>query len=217
LETYRSDGRRRLAIESRGTGKRTVRIGYVAAAPLWKASYRLSLPADPGMERARLRGWAVLENFSGQAWHDITLTLLSGNPVTFSTGSTACSVSGATVTLNAAGTCAIDADQAGNDNYEPAPRVTRSFSIDFASQTIAFEAIDDRTYGDADVQLHASASSGLPVSFATGATRSRAAAILDRELPSQHVDLYQPSAAAAPAGGDHAHQRRRYRICRRGC
>ena len=30
-----------------------------------------------------MQGWAVLENFSGQAWHDVTLTLLSGNPVTF--------------------------------------------------------------------------------------------------------------------------------------
>src|ERR1700682_3622824 len=33
--------------------------------------------------RARLQGWAILENFSGQAWHDVSLTLLSGNPVTF--------------------------------------------------------------------------------------------------------------------------------------
>ena len=54
-----------------------MRVGYVVAMPLWKATYRLSLPADPKSETARLQGWAVLENFSGQAWHDVELTLLS--------------------------------------------------------------------------------------------------------------------------------------------
>src|SRR5438270_5419999 len=83
LSSHRSDGRRRLTLESRGTGSRSVRVGYVVGVPLWKASYRLSLAGDPKAERARLQGWAILENFSGQAWHDVSLTLLSGNPVTF--------------------------------------------------------------------------------------------------------------------------------------
>jgi hypothetical protein len=83
LASHRSDGRRQLTLESRGAGKRTIRIGYVIGVPLWKASYWLSLPADPQADRARLQGWAILENFSGQDWHDVSLTLLSGNPVTF--------------------------------------------------------------------------------------------------------------------------------------
>ena len=60
LTSYRSDGRRQLTLESRGAGKRTIRIGYVVGVPLWKASYRLSLPADPLADRARLQGWAIL-------------------------------------------------------------------------------------------------------------------------------------------------------------
>src|SRR5215471_10678562 len=83
LASYRSDGRRRLNIESHGSGKRVVRIGYVVSVPLWKASYRLSLPTDPQADHARVQGWAILENFSGRDWHDVSLTLLSGNPVTF--------------------------------------------------------------------------------------------------------------------------------------
>ena len=83
LASHRSADRRRLAIESHGSGKRVIRVGYVVGVPLWKVSYRLSLPADPHADHARLRGWAVLENFSGQDWHDVSLTLLSGNPVTF--------------------------------------------------------------------------------------------------------------------------------------
>ena len=54
----------------------------------------------------------------------------SGNAVTFSsTTPTTCSVSGSTVTLEAAGSCTIAADQAGNTNYEAAAQVTQSFTI----------------------------------------------------------------------------------------
>jgi hypothetical protein len=90
----------------------------------------------------------------------------SGNPVTFSTTSTACSVSGNTVTINAAGSCAITANQAANTNYTAAPPVTRTFNIAFASQTITFGALANKTYGDPDFTVSATASSGLTVSFA---------------------------------------------------
>jgi hypothetical protein len=73
---------RHLTLHSPGNGQRTVRVGYVVAAPLWKASYRLVLPAKEG-DPARLQGWAVLENQSGADWNDIALTLQYGNPVTF--------------------------------------------------------------------------------------------------------------------------------------
>ena len=83
LATHRVQDRRRLVIQSRGEGRRLVRVGYVVATPLWKASYRLTLPADPAGLEGLLQGWAVIENLSGQDWRDVELTLASGNPVTF--------------------------------------------------------------------------------------------------------------------------------------
>jgi Domain of unknown function (DUF4139) len=80
---YRAKGRRRITLSTLGSGRRSVRIGYVAAAPLWKASYRLTLPQDAGKSNAQLQGWAVLENMSGQDWQAVELTLLSGRPVSF--------------------------------------------------------------------------------------------------------------------------------------
>lgn len=74
--------RRTLAIRTTGSGSRTVRVGYVVAAPLWKATYRLTLPPVGGAS-GDLQGWAVLENLSGQAWTAVDLTVVSGNPVTF--------------------------------------------------------------------------------------------------------------------------------------
>jgi hypothetical protein len=59
-----------------------------------------------------------------------TLTGVSapGGPVTFSaTG--ACTVAGARVTLRRTGTCTITAHQAGDDAYQPAPTVSRSFTV----------------------------------------------------------------------------------------
>jgi hypothetical protein len=76
-------GRRTFVVHVAGTGDRLVRVGYVVAVPLWKSTYRLTLPADPAAKKGDLVGWAVVENQSGADWNDVDLTLVSGNPVTF--------------------------------------------------------------------------------------------------------------------------------------
>lgn len=78
---HRVADRRTLSIETRGKAKRTVRVGYVVAAPIWKTSYRLTVTDGSG--KGTLQGWAVLENQSGHDWNGVELTLVSGNPVTF--------------------------------------------------------------------------------------------------------------------------------------
>jgi len=82
VSEHRTRDRRTLQVVSRGKTKRKLRVGYVVAAPLWKATYRLTL-AEAAAEKARLQGWAVIENMSGQDWKDVELTIVSGNPVTF--------------------------------------------------------------------------------------------------------------------------------------
>lgn len=73
--------RRSISILVDGQGQRTVNVGYVVAAPLWKATYRLVLPDSTNT--AQLEGFALLENRSGQDWQNVDLTVASGNPVTF--------------------------------------------------------------------------------------------------------------------------------------
>ena len=46
-----------------------------------------------------------------------------------------CTISGATVTFVAVGNCVIDANQAGNANYEAATQVQQSFAVGMGSQT----------------------------------------------------------------------------------
>src|SRR5205807_38044 len=55
----------------------------------------------------------------------------SGNAVTF-TASGQCTVSGNTVHITGAGSCTITAHQAGNSNYNAAPDVSQSFTINRA-------------------------------------------------------------------------------------
>ncbi len=82
-------------------------------------------------------------------------------PVSFATGT------GPTVSMVSAGTCTIQASQAGNSDYLAAATVSRSFKVTQASQTITFPALPALTYGETGVTLSATASSGLTVTFAS--------------------------------------------------
>ncbi|MCW5729188.1 MAG: DUF4139 domain-containing protein [Alphaproteobacteria bacterium] len=75
--------RRVLAIRAEGEGRRKLRVAWVSEAPLWKASYRLTVSGEPGAKNGDLQGWASLENRTGTDWKDVELTLVSGSPVTF--------------------------------------------------------------------------------------------------------------------------------------
>jgi hypothetical protein len=103
----------------------------------------------------------------------ITATASSGLPVTFASLTPAiCTVNGNTVTLISTGTCTIQATQAGNAGFNPAPPITQVFAVKStqkSDQTITFAKPPDKRLGDPPFALSASASSGLAVSF-TGNT-----------------------------------------------
>jgi hypothetical protein len=97
----------------------------------------------------------------------------SGNPVTFSvdasSGSGVCTVSDDTVSYTAAGTCVIDANQAGDADYTAAPQVQQTIAV---QQAPAFTAdAPPLTAGTGSAYSYQFAASGTPApSFAlTGA------------------------------------------------
>ena len=59
----------------------------------------------------------------------------------------------------------VFASQAGNANYNAAVSVDRTLEIVPAIQTITFDALPAKTFGDAPFALGATASSGLSVSY----------------------------------------------------
>ena len=218
LASHRSDGRRRLTLESRGTGSRSIRVGYVVGVPLWKASYRLSLPGDPKADRARLQGWAILENFSGQAWHDVSLTLLSGNPVTFRQSLfESYYVVRPNVPVEVAGrvlpkpdTGSIEGELRARDPATPSPARLQKATGMAGSAAEAAPAPAPPASAPAQIEAAQAAESvtqtvfTLPYKVSVAAGQSLVVPILDRELPAQRIDLYQspadqrhPLAAAA--------------------
>jgi hypothetical protein len=96
----------------------------------------------------------------------LTATASSGLPVSFRSDTRAvCTVSGTTVTTQAAGMCTITATQGGNKDYVRARDMTQSFRVK-ATQTIDFTQ-PGRAAAGVRVPLAATASSRLPVSFHT--------------------------------------------------
>jgi hypothetical protein len=54
-------------------------VGYVAATPVWRPSYRIVVQ-DGG---ADLQAWGIVENLSGEDWKDVELALVAGAPIAF--------------------------------------------------------------------------------------------------------------------------------------
>ena len=107
----------------------------------------------------------------GAAPFPVSATASSGLPVSFaSLTSPVCTVSVATVTVVAAGTCTVQASQPGNATYAAAPNVSQSFAVAKAAQTITFAALAAKTYGAVPFTVTATASSALPVSFVSTTT-----------------------------------------------
>lgn len=74
------DGARNVTLRFEGKGKREVRAGYLLETPAWKTSYRLVLDAK---KKPYLQGWAVVENTTDEDWRNVSLSLISGRPISF--------------------------------------------------------------------------------------------------------------------------------------
>lgn len=81
LVQARDQDKKPVTISFSGTGDRRVRVGYVVETPVWKTSYRLLL--DDAHNIGRLQGWAIVENQTESDWNDVSLSLVSGHPISF--------------------------------------------------------------------------------------------------------------------------------------
>jgi alpha-tubulin suppressor-like RCC1 family protein len=101
----------------------------------------------------------------------ISATASSDLPVSFSSLTPSCNVSGNTINLVAAGICTITAKQDGNGAYAPAPQVTRSFTVTSPltsqTQTINFGSLLNQFVTNPPFTVSANASSGLLVIFSS--------------------------------------------------
>jgi hypothetical protein len=98
----------------------------------------------------------------------LSATATSSLTVSFaSLTSSVCTVAGTSASLISYGLCTIQATQAGGGLYLPAAPVSQTFAIGHASQAITFPPIPSGQVAATNLNLSATATSGLAVSFAS--------------------------------------------------
>ncbi|MCC8427606.1 DUF4139 domain-containing protein [Reyranella aquatilis] len=212
IQGNRAKDARTIDLSMRGQGKRTVRVAYIVEAPVWKASYRLTLGADPTAARSALQGWAIVENMSGQDWKDVELTLVSGRPVAFHQALyNAYYVTRPEVPVEIAGRLmpgidrggvAADQKRANAPPPMPAPapyRAQQERSV--ASPAMAPPPPPPAEMAAAAEQIEASDAATqvifkFPRAVSVENGRTLSIPIVDRQVPAQRLALYQADAAA---------------------
>lgn len=205
--------RRTLTITATGTGSRSLRVAYVTGTPLWKTSYRLSLPADMAAAKANLQGWAVLENTSGQDWKNVELTLVSGSPVTFRQALYASYyVDRPEVPVEVVGRILPNVDTGGSAVAQMADAAPKEYEPSDRSRAFAAESVGAAPPMPVMAPAPMAAGAGMaegatevastealtqvvfrlekPISVASG--RSLSVPIIDRDVPAARLALYQP-------------------------
>src|SRR6185369_9886051 len=134
------------------------------------ANYNAAAQVSQGVTVAKANQTITFAALGGKNFGDppftVSATASSGLAVAFSTLTTSvCTVSGTTVTIVGSGICTVNANQAGNANYNAAPQVSQGFSTNKTNQTITFPAISNKVFGNAPFGVSATATSGLTVVF----------------------------------------------------
>lgn len=208
IQANRAKEARTLDLATRGQGRRTVRVAYIATVPVWKASYRLTLPGDGTAEKAALQGWATVENLSGQDWNAVDLTLVSGRPVAFHQALyEAYYVTRPEVPVEVAGRLNPYIDRGGVVASEmrravPPPPPAPASAPAMKSRDAQYEAAaapPEQAVGADQIQATDAATQVTfrfpnPVSVVSGRTLSLP--VIDRQVPAQRLALYGADPAA---------------------
>ncbi|MDP1749515.1 MAG: DUF4139 domain-containing protein [Reyranella sp.] len=206
IQSNRAMDARTIELSARGQGKRTVRVAYIVEAPVWKASYRLTLGADLTAARSALQGWATIENLSGQDWKDVDLTLVSGRPVAFHQALyNAYYVTRPEIPVEVAGRLMPSMDRGGVQATQPKastmpapapyrPQQERSMAAGAAPPPPppVAAAADQIEATDAATQVVFK----FPRAVSVDNGRTLSIPIIDRQVPAQRLALYQADTAA---------------------
>jgi hypothetical protein len=208
IQSNRAADSRTLELSTKGQSKRAIRVAYIVSVPVWKASYRMTLPGDAAAPKAALQGWATIENMSGQDWKGVELTLASGRPVAFHQALyEAYYVTRPEIPVEVAGRLIPNVDRGGaaaKTMTPPAPapamapaQMQRQLAgkdgvAAFAPPPTAAQSAEKFEATDAATQV--TFKFPRPVDVTNGRTLS--IPILDRQVPAERLALYQGDTAA---------------------
>ncbi|HVT57333.1 MAG TPA: Ig-like domain-containing protein [Thermoanaerobaculia bacterium] len=157
-------------------------LKYVIKNSVGSSTATVTINVGKGNQTITFTSTAPAGATVGGPTYNVTATASSGLTVAFTIDASAasvCSISGSTVSFIGVGTCVIDANQAGDANYNPAPQVQQSFAVGKGSQTITFTSTAPAAakVGGPTYNVTATASSGLTVAFTIDASASAVCSI----------------------------------------
>ncbi|MHC5037498.1 MAG: hypothetical protein ACYTHM_09310 [Planctomycetota bacterium] len=80
IASYRKDVKN-ITVFVSGPGEREIAINYVIETPVWKTAYRAVLGGED--TAPYIQGWALVDNTGDEDWDRVSLSLVSGLPVSF--------------------------------------------------------------------------------------------------------------------------------------
>ena len=159
--TYTAAGSCVIDANQAGTGKHAAAPQVQRTITVNGISQSISFTAPAS---GTVRGSAHLSATGGGSGNPVVLTSASGG---------VCTVSGTTVTYTAAGSCVIDANQAGNARYADAPQVQRTIKVSKIPQSIIFFAPPSGTIFSSAGLSAIGGGSGNPVVFSVAPASGR--------------------------------------------
>jgi hypothetical protein len=149
-----------------GVGTCTINADQAGDATYDAGHDAQSFAVGKGSQTVTITSTAPAGAVVGGATYTVTASATSGLAPVLSIDASslgACTISGAVVTFVHAGTCRVNADQAGDADYAAAPQVHQSFAVGKGSQTVTITstAPAGAVVGGATYTVTASATSGL--------------------------------------------------------
>ncbi len=197
-----------------------LRVGYIAQAPVWKASYRLVM-GDDGTSDFQV--WGLVQNLSGEDWRDVRLSLVAGAPIAFSSEMQTPVIPGRPTIVDRGES--IGAVPLSEGNYAPAqaaaPQLLAGRHMKSASsgrpgalaQTHGYQFQDDafagaRSSGGPDAEtvtpelVGGSTRYELPLPVTIPNESTKLLMVLARRVKSEEIFLFAPN-AGIPASAAH--------------
>jgi hypothetical protein len=182
--THTYDGTTKAATATTTPAGLSVAITYNPANPLNGGNYTVTATVNEANYAGSNAGTLVINKANqtisfdalpvktyGDSAFDLTATASSGLTVTYISSNTSVArITGARLSIRAAGSATITATQAGNTNYNAAAQVNQVLTVNKANQTITFNPLPAKKVGDADFSPGATVTSGQTISYTSSDT-----------------------------------------------
>lgn len=176
-----------------------LQVGYIAATPVWRPSYRLVIEKDG----AELQSWGIVQNLSGEDWTAVSLSLIAGAPLAFEAKLGQPVIPERPVVTDSGEVIAAvpRSETSLNQEQPPPPPPAAPVAAPATGADKDEPSLDDLRDEAERKNAEAVAESGPGLGRFAGVTRGTGGAAAAAPKPSKKVAAYRPRPSSGPMGG----------------